>query len=108
MQHYNNFAQRMHSFQFEWRCCRGSVRRPSRRKRLRGSKQGKQTLLLGHTGFVKGLEFKELCLLIIDEERASAWQHKEALKEIRKNVDVLTLTATPIPRTLHMAMVNIR
>lgn len=56
----------------------------------------------------KDLEFKDLGLLIIDEEQRFGVAHKEALKEIRKNVDVLTLTATPIPRTLHMAMVNIR
>ena len=56
----------------------------------------------------KDVEFSDLGLIIIDEEQRFGVKHKEALKELKKKVDVLTLTATPIPRTLHMSMLGIR
>ena len=54
------------------------------------------------------MEFKDLGLLVVDEEQRFGVAHKEAIKKLKKNIDVLTLTATPIPRTLHMSMVGIR
>ena len=56
----------------------------------------------------KDVAFKDLGLLVIDEEQRFGVQHKEAIKQLRKNIDVFTLTATPIPRTLHMSLIGIR
>jgi transcription-repair coupling factor (superfamily II helicase) len=61
------------------------------------------------TGFLgKDVKFKDLGLLVVDEEQRFGVSHKEVIKDFKKNVDVLTLTATPIPRTLHMSLVGIR
>ena len=76
---------------------------------LKGLKDGGVELVIGtHRLLSQDIEFKNLGLLIVDEEQRFGVAHKERLKELRKEVDVLTLTATPIPRTLHMAMVGIR
>ncbi len=73
------------------------------------SAQGKVDILIGtHRLLQKDVRFKDLGLLILDEEHRFGVAHKEKLKKLRKDVDVLTLTATPIPRTLHMALVGIR
>ena len=56
----------------------------------------------------KDVVFKDLGLLIIDEEQRFGVTHKEKIKQLKKDVDVLTLTATPIPRTLHMSMIGVR
>ena len=61
-----------------------------------------------HRLLSKDVQFKDLGLLIIDEEQRFGVKHKERLKELKANIDVLTLTATPIPRTLHMSMVGVR
>ncbi|RCN72596.1 DEAD/DEAH box helicase, partial [Enterococcus faecium] len=61
-----------------------------------------------HRILSKDIEFSDLGLLIIDEEQRFGVQHKERLKQLRAQVDVLTLTATPIPRTLHMSMLGVR
>ena len=66
-------------------------------------------ILIGtHRVCLKDVEFADLGLMIIDEEQRFGVKHKETLKELKKKVDVLTLTATPIPRTLHMSMLGIR
>ena len=66
-------------------------------------------ILIGtHRVLSKDVEFADLGLIIIDEEQRFGVKHKETLKELKKKVDVLTLTATPIPRTLHMSMLGIR
>jgi len=71
--------------------------------------KGEVDIIIGtHRILQKDLAFKKLGLLIIDEEQRFGVSHKERIKEIRNNVDVLTLTATPIPRTLHMSMIGIR
>ena len=76
---------------------------------VEGLKTGAVDLVIGtHRLLSQDIVFKNLGLLIVDEEQRFGVAHKERLKEIRKEVDVLTLTATPIPRTLHMAMVGIR
>ena len=76
---------------------------------LRRLEQGGIDLLIGtHRLFQKDVKFKDLGLLVIDEEQRFGVQHKEKLKELSKQVDVLTLSATPIPRTLNMALSGIR
>ena len=72
-------------------------------------KAGKIDVLVGtHRVLSQDIEFKDLGLLIVDEEQRFGVKHKERLKELKSNIDVLTLTATPIPRTLHMSMVGVR
>ena len=76
---------------------------------LKKLKKGQVDILIGtHRVLSKDVEFSDLGLIIIDEEQRFGVKHKEALKELKKKVDVLTLTATPIPRTLHMSMLGIR
>jgi transcription-repair coupling factor (superfamily II helicase) len=73
------------------------------------TKEGKIDILIGtHRLLSKDIQFKDLGLLIIDEEQRFGVEHKEKLKRLRVNVDILTMTATPIPRTLHMAMLGLR
>ncbi len=109
MQHYNNFMQRMSDFPVRVEMM-SRFRTPAQQKEtLKRLKTGETDIVIGtHRILQKDIEFRDLGLLIIDEEQRFGVAHKEAIKEMRKNVDVLTLTATPIPRTLHMAMVNIR
>lgn len=109
MQHYHTFTQRMQDFPIKVEML-SRFRTPAEQKKiLEKVKTGEIDIIIGtHRILQKDLDFKDLGLLIIDEEQRFGVAHKEKLKEIRKNVDVLTLTATPIPRTLHMAMVNIR
>ncbi|MCL6615197.1 MAG: DEAD/DEAH box helicase, partial [Firmicutes bacterium] len=76
---------------------------------LKGLRDGSVEVVIGtHRLLSQDVQFKDLGLLIVDEEQRFGVAHKERLKEMRKEVDVLTLTATPIPRTLHMALVGIR
>lgn len=83
--------------------------RKEQKETLRKVKEGKVDILIGtHRILSKDVHFKELGLLIIDEEQRFGVAHKETLKALRRTIDVLTLTATPIPRTLHMAMSGVR
>lgn len=76
---------------------------------IEGLKDGKIDFVVGtHRLLSKDVHFKDLGLLIIDEEQRFGVKHKEKLKQLKANIDVLTLTATPIPRTLHMSMVGVR
>lgn len=76
---------------------------------IEGLKDGKIDLVVGtHRILSKDVEFKNLGLLIVDEEQRFGVKHKERLKQLKANIDILTLTATPIPRTLHMSMVGVR
>lgn len=76
---------------------------------LADTADGKVDILIGtHRLLSKDVEFRELGLLIVDEEQRFGVRHKERLKQLRKNVDVLTMTATPIPRTLHMSLLGLR
>jgi transcription-repair coupling factor (superfamily II helicase) len=76
---------------------------------LRKLKRGETDIIIGtHRLLSKDIEFKDLGLLIVDEEQRFGVAHKEKIKQLKGNVDVLTLTATPIPRTLHMSMIGIR
>jgi len=79
------------------------------RKTVEDLKKGLVDIVIGtHRLLSKDVEFKDLGLLIIDEEQRFGVQHKEKIKKLKENVDVLTLTATPIPRTLHMSLIGIR
>ena len=79
------------------------------KKTLEDLKKGLVDVLIGtHRVLSKDVEFKSLGLLIIDEEQRFGVAHKEKIKQLKENVDVITLTATPIPRTLHMSLIGIR
>ena len=89
--------------------CAGSARRQSRKKTLEDLKKGLVDIVIGtHRVLSKDVKFKDLGLLIVDEEQRFGVTHKEKIKQLQKNVDVLTLTATPIPRTMHMSLIGIR
>ncbi len=108
-QHYNTFAQRMKDFPVRvdlmCRFCTGA----QMKKTVEDLKRGMVDILVGtHRILSKDVEFKDLGLLIIDEEQRFGVKHKEKIKQMKKDVDVLTLTATPIPRTLHMSLIGIR
>lgn len=108
-QHYNTLVQRMKDFPVRVDLmCR--FRTPSQQKKtLEDLKKGQVDILVGtHRILSQDVCFKDLGLLIIDEEQRFGVQHKEKIKKLRENVDVLTLTATPIPRTLHMSLIGIR
>ena len=108
-QHYTTFVQRMKDYPV--RCdllCR--FRSASEiRKTVKDLANGMVDIVIGtHRVLSKDVAFKDLGLLIIDEEQRFGVSHKEKIKKLKENVDVLTLTATPIPRTLHMSLIGIR
>ena len=108
-QHYNTFVQRMKDFpvKIELLCRFRSA--AQQKKTIENVKKGLTDIVIGtHRVLSKDVEFKDLGLLIIDEEQRFGVTHKEKIKQMKKNVDVLTLTATPIPRTLHMSLIGIR
>ncbi|MEY8000852.1 transcription-repair coupling factor [Clostridium sp. Mt-5] len=108
-QHYNNFIQRFSDFPVKIDMI-SRFRTPAQQKlTIKAAKVGNVDILIGtHRILQKDVQFKDLGLLIIDEEQRFGVSHKEKIKKIRKNVDVLTLSATPIPRTLHMSLVGVR
>lgn len=108
-QHYNTFVQRMKDFPVRVDMM-SRFRTPAQMKvTLEGLKKGFVDIVIGtHRVLSKDVAFKNLGLLIIDEEQRFGVAHKEKIKQMKQNVDVLTLTATPIPRTLHMSLIGIR
>ena len=108
-QHYNTFVQRMKDFPVRVDLM-SRFRTPGEiKKTLEGLKKGYVDIVIGtHRVLSKDVEFKSLGLLVIDEEQRFGVAHKEKIKQMKQNVDVLTLTATPIPRTLHMSLIGIR
>ena len=108
-QHYNTFVQRMKDFPVRVDLlCR--FRTPAEQKKtIADLKKGFVDIVIGtHRVLSSDVEFKDLGLLIIDEEQRFGVAHKEKIKKLKENIDVLTLTATPIPRTLHMSLIGIR
>lgn len=108
-QHYNTFMQRMKEFPVRVDLmCR--FRTPAQQKKtIEDTRRGLVDIVIGtHRVLSDDLQFKDLGLLIIDEEQRFGVQHKEKIKKLKENIDVLTLTATPIPRTLHMSLIGIR
>lgn len=108
-QHYNTFVQRMRDFpvRVDLLCrFRTSIQQ---KKTVEDLRKGLVDIVIGtHRVLSADVKFKDLGLLVIDEEQRFGVTHKEKIKRLKENIDVLTLTATPIPRTLHMSLIGIR
>ncbi|MDR3275736.1 MAG: transcription-repair coupling factor, partial [Treponema sp.] len=108
-QHYENFQERFSRFPVRMAMLSRFVDRATTRKVLAELKTGSVDVLVGtHRIIQKDVAFKDLGLLVIDEEQRFGVKDKERLKELKTNVDCLSLSATPIPRTLHMSLLKIR
>ena len=108
-QHYSNFVERLHGFPIEVGRLSRLVPAAEAKRTKEGLEKGTIDIVIGtHALLAKGLKFKRLGLVIVDEEQHFGVTHKERLKALRADVHVLTLTATPIPRTLQMAMSGLR
>lgn len=108
-QHYNTFVQRMKDFPVRVDLLCRFKTSAEQKKTVEDLKKGLVDVVIGtHRVLSKDVEYKDLGLLIIDEEQRFGVAHKEKIKKLKENVDVLTLTATPIPRTLHMSLIGIR
>ncbi|HET5923778.1 TPA: transcription-repair coupling factor [Streptococcus pneumoniae] len=108
-QHYTNFKERFQNFAVNVDVLSRFRSKKEQTATLEKLKNGQVDILIGtHRVLSKDVVFADLGLMIIDEEQRFGVKHKETLKELKKQVDVLTLTATPIPRTLHMSMLGIR
>ncbi len=109
MQHYNTFVERMSNFPIKVEMLSRFKTKKQQEEIIKKLKKGEIDIIIGtHRILQKDLEFADLGLLIIDEEQRFGVTHKEKLKELKKNIDVLSMTATPIPRTLHMSMISVR
>ena len=108
-QHYRNFAERFHGLPVNVSHASRLVGSKALAEARRGVADGSVDIVVGtHALLAKSIEFKRLGLLIIDEEQRFGVKHKERLKELRTDVHVLTLSATPIPRTLQLALTGVR
>lgn len=108
-QHYNTFKERMQEFPVKIGMLSRFLSPKEQKKTLEDLKKGQVDIIIGtHRLLSKDLDYSNLGLLIIDEEQRFGVTHKEKIKQMKKDVDVLTLTATPIPRTLHMSLIGIR
>lgn len=108
-QHYHTFVQRMKDFPVRIDLLSRFRTAAEQKKTITDLKKGMVDIVIGtHRVLSADVEYKDLGLLIIDEEQRFGVAHKEKIKKLKENVDVLTLTATPIPRTLHMSLVGIR
>lgn len=109
LQHYNTFVSRMKDFPVRVELLSRLISQKEQSAILKRLKNGETDIVIGtHRLLGKDIEFHDLGLLVIDEEQRFGVKHKERIKEMKHNVDVLTLSATPIPRTLHMSMINIK
>ena len=108
-QHYNNMIKRFSDFPIKIDMISRFRTAAQQKVTLKGVKEGNVDILIGtHRLVSKDVQFKDLGLLIIDEEQRFGVTHKEKIKGLKKNIDVLTLSATPIPRTLHMSLTGVR
>ena len=108
-QHYQTFTQRMKDFPINIRMMSRFQTKAQQEKTADELSKGRVDIVIGtHRILSEDVRFKDLGLLIIDEEQRFGVRHKEKIKKLKNDVDVLTLSATPIPRTLHMGMVGIR
>ncbi|MBQ8956554.1 MAG: transcription-repair coupling factor [Lachnospiraceae bacterium] len=108
-QHMQTVTQRMSSYPVQIEMLSRFRSAAQMKKTIAGLKNGSVDIVIGtHRLLSKDVGFKDLGLLVVDEEQRFGVTHKERIKELRHNVDVLTLTATPIPRTLHMSLAGIR
>ena len=108
-QHFRNFESRMASYPITVRAMSRFQGREEQNETLRGIRDGTVDIVIGtHRLLSKDIHFKRLGLLVVDEEQRFGVTHKERIKALKTNVDVLTLSATPIPRTLQMAVSGLR
>lgn len=108
-QHYNTFVQRMKDYPVQIALLSRFRSAAEQKKTIQNLKKGMVDIVIGtHRMLSADVGFQDLGLLIIDEEQRFGVSHKEKIKKLRESVDVLTLTATPIPRTLHMSLIGIR
>ncbi len=108
-QHYNTFVQRMKDFPIRIDLLCRFRTAAQQKDTLENVRKGQVDIVIGtHRVLSKDVVFKDLGLLVVDEEQRFGVTHKEKIKQLKENVDVLTLTATPIPRTLHMSLIGIR
>lgn len=108
-QHYETMKQRFTDFPVEIGLLSRFRTKKQQTETIDGIKKGQVDIVIGtHRILSKDIEFQDLGLLIVDEEQRFGVKHKEKLKQLKAQVDVLTLTATPIPRTLHMSMLGVR
>ncbi|MED4730342.1 transcription-repair coupling factor [Aneurinibacillus migulanus] len=108
-QHYETFRERFADYPVNISVISRFRTRKEQTQTIKGLKDGTVDVVIGtHRLLSKDIVFKDLGLLIVDEEQRFGVTHKEKLKRLKTNVDVLTLTATPIPRTLHMSMLGVR
>ena len=109
MQHYETFKSRMADFPVNVEMLSRFRTQKEQTEIIKKLKDGRIDIIIGtHRLLSDDVKFKDLGLLIIDEEQRFGVAHKEKIKALKTNVDVLTMTATPIPRTLHMAMTSVR
>jgi len=108
-QHYKTFRERIDRYPVKVGMISRFRTKAEQKKTIKDLAKGKVDILIGtHRLISKDVVFNDLGLLIVDEEQRFGVAHKEKLKSLKSNVDVLTLTATPIPRTLHMSLVGVR
>jgi len=108
-QHYHTFKSRLKKMDLKVAMLNRFVSRKDQKKILEDVKKGKVDIIIGtHRLLSKDIGFKNLGLLVVDEEQRFGVVHKERLKQLQAGVDLMTLSATPIPRTLHLAMLGIR
>ena len=109
LQHFNTFQQRFASFPVQVEMLNRFRTDKEAKRVVEGLANGTVDIVIGtHALLSKNIKFQELGLLVVDEEHRFGVKHKEKVKQMKQTVDVLTLTATPIPRTLHMSLVGIR
>lgn len=108
-QHYNSFKERMEHYPVEIAMLSQFLHAKRTKTYFDGLKNGRIDIVIGtHKVLSKNIKYKNLGLLIIDEEQRFGVKQKEKIKQLKKDVDVLALSATPIPRTLHMSLAGIR
>ncbi|MBC1886655.1 DEAD/DEAH box helicase, partial [Listeria seeligeri] len=108
-QHFETMKERFQGFPIEIGLLSRFRTKKQQTETLKGMKNGTVDVVVGtHRLLSKDVEYQDLGLLIVDEEQRFGVTHKEKIKQMRSKIDVLTLTATPIPRTLHMSMLGVR
>ena len=108
-QHYNNIVERFSKYPANIQMISRFRTKKEQEKIIKDLKSGVVDVVVGtHRILSQDVQFKDLGLLVIDEEQRFGVKHKEKIKQLKENIDVLTLTATPIPRTMHMSMIGIR
>ena len=108
-QHYHNLRERFEDFPFEIEELSRFRSKTAQAQVVKGVKNGRVDLVIGtHRLLSDDVRFRDLGLLVVDEEQRFGVRHKEKIKELRSNIDVLTLSATPIPRTLNMSLTGIK